>query len=133
PERPALSSPRASRATTRSRSRLPSDPWAGRSGWTSSVPPACGPSMTVASATGRSSRSAVRRSSNKDTRDLPVDRFEEEVDRAAAREAGGERFVVAVAERGDVRLAPVEQGERLGHDGALDAAARHRADHLSEV
>ena len=53
------------------------------------------------------------------------------MDRAAACEPDGERLVVAVAERDHPPFARVEDGERLGHDGAFDAPAGDGAGDLT--
>ena len=110
PSVPASSSARASRPTTRSRSGSPSEPSGSRSGPTSSLAPTPGPSTTVARATGCSARSATSSSSKTLAHGdaSPVERLDEEVDRAAAGEADGEGLVVAVAEGDDAsRRSPV--------------------------
>src|SRR5690242_6069152 len=128
PLRPASSSARASRVAMRSSSGSPSVPIGVLAGSTSSLDPTFGPSITVARHTGCSARMRDSSSSNSDGIALPVERLDEQTDRAAARETDGERLVVAVAERDDPGLGlAVEDGQRLGDDGALDAAAADAA------
>ena len=61
----------------------------------------------------------------------PRERLDEEVDGAATGEADREGVVVAVAERHEPTVAGRQHVERLADHRALDAAARHRADHLA--
>src|SRR6478736_2868318 len=63
----------------------------------------------------------------------PVERLDEEVDRAAAGEADGEGLVVAVAERDEAGRAGGEDVQRFGDDGTLDTAAADRAGDLAGV
>ena len=118
---PAASSPRVSRSTTRSRSLLPSVPITSWSGRTSSLAPTAGPSITVASATGASDAIDARSTSKiagGSATSLPVERFDEEVDRAAAVEPDGERLVVGVPEGHGASVTRADDVQRLDDDRA---------------
>ena len=62
-----------------------------------------------------------------------IERFEEQMDGAAAGESDGEGLIIAVAEGHETSIAGGQHVEGLGHDGALDAAARDRPRHLAVV
>src|SRR5882757_7852165 len=64
---------------------------------------------------------------------ISVHLFDEDLDLAAAGEAHVPGLLVSDAEIQEPRLAVGDGGQRLLHDGALDAAAGHRTDHGAGV
>src|SRR3954467_13847296 len=138
PLRPASNSASASRATIRVSSGCPSSPICSPPVVTINFAPTFGPSTTVARETGSLARMWSRSTSYIDViGDVPspVERLDEQAYsapptpaldeqsyRAAARQADGERLVVAVPERDDPRFGlAVKDGQRLTDHSALDA------------
>src|SRR3954449_3422955 len=125
PLRPASNSASASRATIRGSSGGPSGPICSPPVVTISFAPTFGPWTTVARETGSLARMWSRSTSYIDVigeAPSPVERLDEQSDRAAACQADGERLVVAVPERDDPRFGlAVKDRQRFTDHRALDA------------